>query len=46
LAGRLSKNRRKQFTGRVPASVFDYIEQVASDTAVMSDAAPEINSDP
>jgi hypothetical protein len=32
--------------GRVPASVFDYVEQVASDTGVMSDAAPEINSDP
>jgi hypothetical protein len=44
--GKLSKNRRKQFTGRVPESVFDYIEQVASDTAVMSDAAPEINSGP
>jgi hypothetical protein len=44
--GKLSRNRRKQFTGRVPESVFDYIEQVASDTAVMSDSAPEINSGP
>jgi hypothetical protein len=29
--GKLSKNRRKQFTGRVPEAVFDYLEQVASE---------------
>jgi hypothetical protein len=28
--GKLSKNRRKQYTGRVPEAVFDYIEQIAS----------------
>jgi hypothetical protein len=27
--GKLSKNRRRQFLGRVPESVFDYIEDVA-----------------
>jgi hypothetical protein len=29
--GKVSKNRRRQFTGRVPEAVFDYIEQVASE---------------
>jgi hypothetical protein len=29
--GKVLKNRRKQFTGRVPEAVFDYIEQVASE---------------
>jgi hypothetical protein len=28
--GKLSKHRRKQFTDRVPESVFDYIDQVAA----------------
>jgi hypothetical protein len=43
--GKLSKHRRKQFAGRVPDSVFDYIDQVASDISpVGSEPEPDVNS--
>jgi len=45
--GKVSKNRRKQFTGRVPDSVFDYIEVVAgSALSVSSSVDSEIDASP
>ena len=44
--GKLSKHRRKQFAGRVPDSVFDYIDQVASDALPPGSEGPDINSAP
>ena len=43
--GKVSKRRRKQFAGRVPESVFDYIEELAREallpgTGPSSDSAP------
>ena len=32
--GKVSKNRRRQFTGRLPEAGFNYIEQVASELPV------------
>ena len=32
--GRLSKHRRKQFQGRVPDLVFDYIEKLANESGM------------
>jgi Fic/DOC family len=37
--GKLSKNRRGQFLGRVPERVFDYIEEVASEIMPASEVA-------
>ena len=41
--GILSKKRRKQFTGRVPEKVFDFLEGLAK--AVQEDAAGEQDSE-
>ena len=43
--GKVSKRRRKQFEGRVPENVFDYIEEVAHEAllpgeAVLPDSDP------
>lgn len=32
--GKVSKNRRRQFAGRVPEAAFDHIERVASELPV------------
>jgi len=45
--GKLSKNRRKQFLGRVPELVFDYIEHVAREIIPPgADTDPGANSGP
>jgi Fic/DOC family len=45
--GKLSKNRRKQFLGRVPERVFDYIEDVAREVIPASAVAdPGVDSGP
>jgi len=44
-AGKLSRNRRKQFSGRVPERVFDYIEEVAQDVLPAS-ASADPGADP
>jgi len=48
--GKLSKNRRRQFLGRVPERVFDYIEDVAREiilpASALADPGVDSGSDP
>ena len=48
--GKLSKNRRRQFLGRVPERVFDYIEDVAREiippASAVADSGGDSGSDP